>query len=62
VTAQWEGETLVIRTVFNPGSDRQAEQMEKWTLAPDTRTVTDMLSMRLPNGTEIKIRRLLLRQ
>jgi uncharacterized protein len=61
VTARWEGETLSIRTVTNPGGDRQTEQMEKWTLSPDGTRVIDSFSARLPDGTEIKIRRVFVR-
>jgi hypothetical protein len=62
VTAQWEGETLAVRTIFNPGSDRQAEQMERWTLQPDGKRMTDNVSVHLADGTEIKIRRVFVRQ
>ena len=62
VTAQWEGETLAVRTIFNPGSDRRAEQMERWTLQPDGKRMTDNVSVHLADGTEIKIRRVFVRQ
>jgi len=59
VTAQWEREVLVIRTVFNPGSSRQAEQTERWTLLPGGTRMTDNVTVKLPDGTQIQIRRAL---
>ena len=57
VSAVWEGTALVIRTLYNPGSERHAEQTERWVLSPDGRRVTEAYSLRLADGTEMRITR-----
>ena len=57
VSAKWEGTTLVIQTLYNPGTERHAEQMERWVLSADGRRVTEALSLRIADGTEVRIQR-----
>jgi hypothetical protein len=61
VTAHWEGETLVIRNVVNPGTDRQTGHVERWVHSSDGTKVTDNYSAQLPHGKEVKITRVFVR-
>ena len=57
VTAEWSGATLVIKTLYNPGTDREASQVEKWTLSADGKKVVDQLVFHRPDGKEVPIKR-----
>src|SRR5438034_4220079 len=35
ITAEWKGETLHFYYLYNPGTERQSERTEDWTLSPD---------------------------
>jgi hypothetical protein len=43
--------------MFNPGTPRQAEQEERWSLSVDGRQLTDSFWIRLPDGVEVRVRR-----
>jgi putative CocE/NonD family hydrolase len=57
VNARWEGDALLVKTMFNPGTPRQAEQEERWSLSVDGRQLTDSFWIRLPDGVEVRVRR-----
>lgn len=63
VTAEWKGDQLVIKTLYNPGQDRQSDQVETWSLSPDGKRLTDDMHIHPPNnGSEVHVRRVLDKQ
>lgn len=57
VTAEWKAEALVLHTLFNPGSDRQSEQTETWSLSGDGKKIIDDFVYITREGKKISIRR-----
>jgi hypothetical protein len=57
VTAEWQGETLVIKTLFNPGSDQASSQVERWRLSNAGKTLVDQFVYFRTDGKETHIRR-----
>lgn len=57
VTAEWSGSTLVVKTLFNPGSDHASSQEENWTLSADGNKVTEKFVYIQPSGKEVHITR-----
>ena len=57
VSAEWSGKTLTIKTVFNPGSDRESSQVENWTLSADGRKLVDQFVSTRHDGGQTHIRR-----
>jgi hypothetical protein len=57
VTAEWSGSTLVVKTLFNPGSDHASSQEENWTLSSDSKKVTDKFVYVRPDGKEVHVTR-----
>jgi hypothetical protein len=41
ITADWQGETLHFNYLYNPGTERQSERTEDWTLLPDGKKLLD---------------------
>src|SRR5450631_369510 len=63
VSAAWKNNVLEITTLFNPGQDRQSDQIEIWSLSSDRKRLTDDLVVHLPkNGGDVHIRRVLDKQ
>ena len=49
---EWKGEALIVSTLFNPGQDRQSDQVETWTLAADGKRFTDDLVVHPPQNAK----------
>lgn len=63
VTAEWKGAKLQVQTVYNPGQDRQSDQIETWSLSTNGERLTDDLLIHLPNNAgEVHVRRVLDKQ
>lgn len=62
VTAEWSGRTLVVSYLYNPGSDRQSDANERWTLSGDGRLVDEFTAHPPKNGKEVHVRRVFDRQ
>jgi hypothetical protein len=56
VSAAWQGDSLVITTVYNPRRER-TERTEVWTLSPDRRKLIDEMTFKDAEGKESKVRR-----
>jgi hypothetical protein len=52
ITAQWKGETLHFDYLYNPGTDRQSERTEDWTLLPDGKKLIDQEWTKQPDRQE----------
>ena len=52
-----EGETLVVSTVYKPGTERQSSMTESWTLSADGKRLTDEFVAVRPDGKETHVRR-----
>ena len=63
IQAQWKGDKLEIQTMYNPGQDRQSDQVETWSLSADEKQLTDDIRIHPPNNQrEVHIRRVLDKQ
>ena len=56
ITAEWQGETLHFNYLYNPGTERQAERTEDWTLSPDGKKLFDQEWLKQPDGQERRYR------
>jgi hypothetical protein len=56
VMVEWKGEALSIHTMFNPGTDRQAEQNEVWTLAADGKKLVNQFVFQRPGRKEVRLK------
>jgi len=54
ITAQWNDETLHFTYLYNPGTERQQQRTEDWTLAPDGKKLVDQEWTKLPDGRELR--------
>jgi len=54
VSAQWKDETLHFDYLYNPGTERQSERTEDWTLAADGKKLIDQEWVRRPDGRELR--------
>jgi hypothetical protein len=54
IAAQWNGETLHFTYLYNPGTERQSERTEDWTLSPDAKKLIDQEWVRRPDGQELR--------
>lgn len=50
VSIEWSGATLVVSTLFNPGQERQSDQVDRWTLSPDGKRLTSDLVVHPPQN------------
>ncbi len=57
VSAEWKGNTLIVTTLYNPGSDRASDQKETWSLSSDGKKMMDEVLIHPPRGKEAHIRR-----
>jgi hypothetical protein len=48
ITARWQGASLAVQTVYNPGNERRASMDEVWTLSEDGTTLTDSVLYHVP--------------
>ena len=54
ITAQWHDETLHFDYLYNPGTERQSERSEDWTLSPDGKKLFDQEWVKRPDGQELR--------
>ena len=54
ITAQWKDETLHFNYLYNPGTERQSERTEDWTLSPDGKKLIDQEWFKRPDGQELR--------
>jgi hypothetical protein len=54
IVAQWKGETLHFDYLYNPGTERQSERTEDWTLSADGRKLIDQEWTKRPDGQELR--------
>jgi hypothetical protein len=40
--------------LYNPGTERESERTEDWTLSPDGKKLIDQEWLRQPNGKELR--------
>ena len=58
VMAEWKGDGLIVSILYNPGSDRQSDQVETWTLSTDGKKLIDDVIVHPPrNAAEVHIKR-----
>jgi hypothetical protein len=50
VSMEWKGDALMVSTLYNPGQDRQSDQVETWTLSADGKRLTDDVVVHPPQG------------
>jgi hypothetical protein len=48
VSMEWKGAALIVSTLYNPGQDRQSDQVETWTLSQDGKRLTDEVESHPP--------------
>jgi hypothetical protein len=56
ITAEWKGDTLHFNYLYNPGTERQAERTEDWTLSSDGKKLIDQEWGRRADGQERRSR------
>ena len=54
ITAEWKDETLHFNYLYNPGTERQSERTEDWTLSPDGKKLIDQEWLKRPDGQELR--------
>ena len=54
ITAEWDGETLHFHYLYNPGTDREAQRTEDWTLSADGKKLRDQEWFKRPGGKELR--------
>jgi hypothetical protein len=52
ITARWKDDTLHFDYLYNPGTERQSERTEDWTLSPDGKTLIDQEWGKRADGQE----------
>src|SRR5262249_440300 len=52
ITAEWKSKTPHFNYLYNPGTERESERTEDWTLSPDGKKLTDLEWLKPPNGQE----------
>ena len=56
ITAEWRGDTLHFAYLYNPGTERQSERTEDWTLAADGRKLIDQEWGKRADGQEVRVK------
>ena len=56
ITAEWHGETLHFAYLYNPGTERQSERTEDWTLSADGKQLIDQEWGKRADGQEVRTR------
>ena len=54
ISAQWKDATLHFHYLYNPGTERQSERTEDWTLSPDGKKLIDQEWVKRPDGQELR--------
>ena len=56
ITAEWHDETLHFSYLYNPGTPRQSERTEDWTLSADGKKLIDQEWGKRADGQEVRSR------
>jgi len=56
ITAQWKDAALEFKYLYNPGTPRESERTESWTLSADRQKLFDQEWTRRPDGQEFRYR------
>ena len=62
IQAKWQDDVLVVSFLYNPGTEREAEQVEHWKLAEAGKRILDDTVVRRAQGKEAHIQRVFERQ
>lgn len=54
INAEWKDQTLHFHYLYNPGSDRESERTEDWTLSDDGKKITDQEWFKRADGKEFR--------
>jgi hypothetical protein len=54
ITAQWKDDTLHFNYMYNPGTERQSERSEDWSLSTDGTKLLDQEWVKRPDGQELR--------
>ena len=54
ISAQWKDETLRFNYLYNPGTERESERTEDWTLSSDGKKLIDHEWVKRPDGRELR--------
>jgi hypothetical protein len=54
IRARWNDETLHFDYLYNPGTERESERTEDWTMSSDGKKLTDREWVRRPDGRELR--------
>jgi hypothetical protein len=54
ITAQWKNDTLHFDYLYNPGTDRQSERTEDWTLSSDQKKLIVQMWSKGADGQELR--------
>ena len=54
ISAQWKEDTLHFNYLYNPGTERQSERTEDWTLSPDGKKLIDQEWLKRADGQELR--------
>jgi hypothetical protein len=57
IEAKWKDSTLLVNFLYNPGTPRQSEKFEKWSLSSDGKRLIDEMTYRNAKGDEYHIKR-----
>jgi hypothetical protein len=63
VTAERKGDSLVVSTLYNPGTERQSDQVQTWNLSADGKKLIEEMIVHPPgNRPEVRIKRVFEKQ
>ena len=54
ITAEWKGQSLHFHYLYNPGTDRESERTEDWTLSADGKKLRDQEWLKRADGKELR--------
>jgi len=54
ITAEWQDDTLHFTYLYNPGTERESERTEDWSLSPDGKKLIDREWVKRPDGQELR--------
>ena len=57
VTVEKKDATLLVKILYNPGTDREAQQTEIWSLSGDGKQLLDQTTYRTAKGREFHLKR-----
>jgi hypothetical protein len=54
ITAEWRDESLHFDYLYNPGTERESQRTEDWTLSRDGKKLIDREWVKRPDGSELR--------